>query len=427
MDYMKKILGTLFVSLFVLTSSLVAQFSVEAFPLDPQSGQYNYFGVRVTLAQTSAQDVTIEGIIQEEENPNHSLPFSLTVTAGNLTAETAPNFFAACPACGAEIESAALLISYAGVVIAYEINGCILKFNSLSDLQAVLNQLDADNDAYNDDFDNQYGHLSEEELDEMDEQNEFDEFKTYKDFEALFGGFCSKRAEIESVENTWLANNFTGTNPDDIDLTFDEAENTIFNNNYSYKIGNDVYQLTNEGLYKNGVLQDNGGSSGILFNKTDFLFASLSGYAGNRLAGPLVPGYEFFPINWTICKSNKSKRSAPIEVSSTRRFIQKVAINATGVRTSIKGKIVHYKKKNGNWKRKKAEMAVGVSGPVYNLSCASLGSKSSTNPNGAGYKKRKSLKTKSWEFGTIWKTNTGEVGTSFAAAGGYSGTFMLTW
>lgn len=423
---MKKIFMTFFMSFVAFHAHIFAQLSVEAFPMNPQTGQYNYFGVRVTLAQALAHDITVEGIIQEEENPNVSQPFSLTVTAGNLTAETAPNFLAACPACGAEIEGATLTTTYAGVQIKYEINDCILKFNSLSDLQAVLNQLEADNDAYNDDFDNQYGHLSEEELDEMDEQNEFDEFKTYKDFEALFGGFCSKRAEIEGVENTWLANNFTGTDPDDIDLTFDEAENTIFNNSYSFKIGNDVYQLTSTGLYKNGVYQDDsGGGARIKTENNNLMFASLLDNTGYRYSGPFAPGYA--SNIWTVCKSNKQKRSDPIEVSNTKRFIQKVAINAIGVRTSIKGKIVHYKKKNGNWKRKKAEMAVGVSGPVYNLSCSSLGNKSKTNPTGAGYKKRKSLKVKEWELGTIWKTYNGEVGTSFTAAGGHSGTFFLTW
>jgi hypothetical protein len=78
-------------------------------------------------------------------------------------------------------------------------------------------------------------------------------------------------------------------------------------------------------------------------------------------------------------------------------------------------------------KRARAEMAVGVSGNIYNTSCSGLGSKSKANPNGAGYKKRRSLKVAEREAGTIWKTYTGEVGTTFAASGGYSGTFLLTW
>jgi len=424
---MKKSYLFLIVSFILYSFTLKAQITVEAFPMNPQSGQYNYFGVRVTLAETYTDNVTVTGYIYDEGNgPNTNHPFTLTVPAGELTAETAANFYQTDPTATAVAELGTLVVIYAGVPITYEANGCILKFNSLGDLQAVLNQLDADNDAYNDDFDNQYGHLSEEELDEMDEQNEFDEFKTYKDFEALFGGFCSKRAEIEAVENAWLANNFTGTDPDDIDLTFDEAENTIFNNTYSFKIGNDLYQLTSAGLYKNGVYQDDGGGGArISTENNNLMFANLFDNTGYRYSGPFISGYV--SNIWTDCKTNKRKKSPPIEVSSTRRFIQKVAISSIGVRTSIKGKIVHYKKKNGNWKRKKAEMAVGVNGPVYNLSCSSLGNKSKTNPNGAGYKKRKSLKVKEWDFGTIWKTYSGEVGTSFAAAGGYGNIFLLTW
>jgi hypothetical protein len=61
--------------------------------VDPQSGQYNYFGVRVTLDETFSQDVTITGFVYDVGSPDQNHPFTLTVTSGNLSAETAETFF----------------------------------------------------------------------------------------------------------------------------------------------------------------------------------------------------------------------------------------------------------------------------------------------------------------------------------------------
>ena len=55
--------------------------TVEAFPMDPQSGQYNYFGVRVTLAQAYTQDVTVTGYIHKDADEwnNQDHPFHLVL------------------------------------------------------------------------------------------------------------------------------------------------------------------------------------------------------------------------------------------------------------------------------------------------------------------------------------------------------------
>lgn len=420
---MKKILGVLFINLIFFCGALKSQVTAEAFPMDPQSGSHNYFGVRVTLAQTYTEDITVTGYIYDMGGgANTNNPFSLTVTAGNLTAETAANFYQTDPTATAEATLGTIATVYAGVTITYEADGCILKFNSAADANAVLDQLQAEYDAYNDDYESQYPNLTEEELDDMDEQNGFDEFHTYKNFEAMFGGFCSKRAEIETVENTWLANNFTGTDPDDIDLTFDDAVNTIFNSNYSFKIGNDVYHLTSAGFYINSVFQDDG-TANIKMKESNWAISDFVNYPRYSGSGPFTSNYHLnTDLVFTDCKTNKRKKSSDIVVGN-EKYIQKVAINYYGIRTSIMGKIVHYK--NGN--KKRAKMAVGVSGPVYNLSCSSLGSKSDTNPNGAGYKKRRTLKARAWTVGPVWKTYQNEVGTSFATPGGTSGTFLLTW
>jgi hypothetical protein len=101
---MKKLYYFILMSLSVLAfhSNVNAQCStvtVEAFPLEPQSGNHNYFGVRVTLAQTYDQNVTVNGYIYDQgEGANTDHPFELTVTTGNLTAETSSTFYETSPA-----------------------------------------------------------------------------------------------------------------------------------------------------------------------------------------------------------------------------------------------------------------------------------------------------------------------------------------
>jgi hypothetical protein len=438
---MKKILGIIFISLLVFSSALQAQVcdgvSAEAIPLSPQTGSNNYFGVRVTLSQTYNQDVTVTGYIFAESSPNQNNPFTLTITAGNLTAETDLYFFQTGPADGAGVEISSvtpcpsnnsIIVTYAGVSITYETNNNILKFNSIANANAVLDQLDAEYDAHNENYENQYPNLTAEQLDDMDAQTGFDYLKTFRDFENLFPGYTSKRSEIENTERVWLANNFTGTDPDDIDLTFDDAENTIFNNAYSFKVGNDIYQLTSTGMYINGVLQNDSGSSRIMKENNGIIYAGGVYFNNGRSSGPTFSNAGDRIINlFSICKTNKKLIAPPFQPQGTnKRFVLKVAIHSIGVRSSIKGKVVHYKLKNGNWERARARLAVGVSGYVNTTSCSSLGIKSDSNPI-TGYKKRSQLKARKGAFGTIWKAYNGEITGSFATPEGYGGTLPLTW
>ena len=443
---MKKFYGILFLlALMAFKTDLQAQTPCDAVTVtviapSPQTGTNNYFGVRVSLAQVYNQDVIVEGYIYETEGGARvDNPYSLTIPTGSLTAETDLYFFATGPASSATATISSVSPcpevtgTYAGVTIRYETNNNILRFNSIQDVNTVLDQLDADYENHNDNYDNQYPNLTADQLDDMDAQTGFDEFKPFRDFENLFSGFSSKRAAIENTEITWLNNNFGGVDPDDIDLTFDDAQNTIFNGDNSFKVGNDLYQLTTTGLYLNGTLQVRGvlkdygnsiaknneiGKNGIFQN------------VGYNISGPMTVVYDNYSISsptYPGCNTNKKLKSPPYEPAGTgRRFELKVAINSIGVRSSIKGKIVHFKLKSGSWKRARADMAVGVQGIVYSTSCVSKGHKSKSNPQ-TGYKKRRQLKAKDWEFGTIWKTYSGEVSGSFATPEGFGGSLPLTW
>jgi len=440
LDFMKKLFVLLFISTFFL-GTLTSQVTVEAFPMEPQSGQYNYFGVRVTLPQTYGADVVVTGYIYDDGSPDTNHPFSLTVTSGNLTAETADNFYQTSPAENAAAEISTIGTTYAGVSIIFEVNANILKFASFSDINVVLNQLDDDYEDNYDNYDSQLDtSLSVEVLDSLDEVNGFDSRITFRNFENLFPGYNSKRAEIEGIESTWLYNNLSGTHPGDIDLTYDDAQNTVSNTDYSFKIGNDLYQITSAGIYINGVLQDDEGwpvaktsikGDGIFTNKFlhdhDF-----------HISGPLVIENDDDIINdnfqeygsdglqsMTVCKSNKKDHHGFKYENETKMFEVEVAIHSVFYRGGIHGKVIHFKKKaNGNWKRSRAQMAAGCGGKVYSGNCTFLDQPILRKPTN-GFKKREEQKAKLHsEFqipgnNTIWKTYSGELGASFDSPVGY--------
>jgi hypothetical protein len=428
---MKKVLSIITLS-FALLLNANGQVTVESIPLSPQSGQYNYFSVKVTLPQTYDHNVVVEGFIQEEDNSGSKQAFSLTITSGNLTAQTSANFFAACPACGAETEFSSLSTQYAGVNITYEADACILKFNSLADANTVLNQLEADDDSYNDNYENQYPNLSADELDDLEDQNGFDEMKVYKDFDQLFNGFCSKRAELESIEDSWLSNSFNGTDPDDLDFTYNDAENTIFNNNYSFKINNDVYQLTSSGMYKNGIYQNEGQNAyQKLVDFSDYLtYGKLSGPRSGSLSISLNQTAQ--PSYFTDCKSNKKSKVFQVYDNGNKRVRATVAITSIIIRNGVNGKLKHYKKKNGNWKRSKAEMAVYCAGTYYWNLCSESESFTDRFPLN-NYKKRKKVTTRRHspghipEQGSVWKTYSGEIATYGEVNGALGDQLLLTF
>ena len=98
----------------------------------------------------------------------------------------------------------------------------------------------------------------------------------------------------------------------------------------------------------------------------------------------------------------------------------KVAINSWYIRTGAKGKVVHYKAKNGSWKRSRDEMAVFCGGTIYNNQCSQSFQFSDRKPSPNGWKKRKELKVARHEAGAIWRTYTGQLNSGFGTASGRS-------
>lgn len=113
-------------NLMVHAQTGCAEITVEAIPNNPQTGTYNLFAVKVTLDKTYDQDITVTGYIYDDGgSPNTDHPYSLTVTAGNLTAETEYNFYQTCPACNAAANISSIApLSVTSKGVTYDLSNC---------------------------------------------------------------------------------------------------------------------------------------------------------------------------------------------------------------------------------------------------------------------------------------------------------------
>jgi len=282
-----------------------------------------------------------------------------------------------------------IIVSYAGVNITYFSNSHILSFNNTSDVNTVLNQLDADYENYNEAYENQYPNYTALQLDSLDSVNNFDELRTYRDFEGQFAAYTSQRAVLENIETTWMNNNFTGPDPDSIDYTIDNSENAICNSNYQVMIAGSTYQWTSSGL----------------------VVVGLQSASSNAQTG---------------CFTNRHRKIPYFTPDQARKVEIKVAVNFCILRGEAKGKVVSYKRKsNGGYKHSRLDLEVNAQGNIYDDSnCLGLVQVGPRTP-AQGYLKRRELKTYI-RFTDQTYTESGQFQAGFLCPSlGFSGTVTL--
>lgn len=126
----------------VSSQSLCARISVEVFPMNPQSGSYNYFGVRVTLDHAYSQNITVSGYIFDDGGgQNQNNPYSITITAGNLTNETSASFYQTDPTATAIINTPSITPSVVSAGGTYYSTACT---QSVEDQLNTIGQLHND-------------------------------------------------------------------------------------------------------------------------------------------------------------------------------------------------------------------------------------------------------------------------------------------
>ncbi|HYM95484.1 MAG TPA: hypothetical protein VET23_15200 [Chitinophagaceae bacterium] len=92
---MKKIYGfVIALLLFSSAVSLNAQSPCSNVTAITFSNVSHYYGIRVSVSQTYGADITVTGYIYDDfSGANFNNPFTLTITEGNLSAETSASFF----------------------------------------------------------------------------------------------------------------------------------------------------------------------------------------------------------------------------------------------------------------------------------------------------------------------------------------------
>ncbi len=264
-------------------------------------------------------------------------------------------------ACVADGGNPPIIISYAGVNISYYTTNHILSFNSSTDVNTVLDQLDADYENYNTIYENQYPNFSALQLDSLDSVNNFDQLRTYKNFEGKFAGLTSQRSIFENNETTWLNNNMAGADPDSLDYTVDNSANAICNSSYQFIIAGTTYKWTSTGLITVGGTQ-----TPIVNSPTSSCFSNYRG------GDPL----------W-IYTSDRS-----------RKCKLKVAVNNCLIRGEGKAKVKSFRKKsNGKYVRSRLDLRIRILGPLLYENVCSLFQNVDQSKPAQGYQKRFELKT----------------------------------
>lgn len=168
---MKNICSILIILLFISIGKLAqAQTSfcftgvnAETFPMNPQSGQYNYFGVKVSITQTYTQNITVHGYIYDDGNYNTNHPFTLTITSGNLSAQTGDNFYQTDPTAVADVELSS--VSPSTVT-----NGGV-TFSTQCSINSPLDYLDSIGQIHNEFQDYVFSYLIAQDIDLTDTTN----------------------------------------------------------------------------------------------------------------------------------------------------------------------------------------------------------------------------------------------------------------
>lgn len=117
--------------------------AVETFPLNPQTGQHNYFGVRVTVQYPFNENIAVNGYVYDDGAQNTNNPFSLTIQANELSAETSVFFYQTDPTATAiaSISSVNPCPFNEAIVGVYSANNQVYTLNISNENEAIINEL----------------------------------------------------------------------------------------------------------------------------------------------------------------------------------------------------------------------------------------------------------------------------------------------
>ncbi|MEO1257469.1 MAG: hypothetical protein AAFZ15_01685 [Bacteroidota bacterium] len=242
----------------------------------------------------------------------------------------------------------------------------MLVFRDMEHFEICADCLDQQYEAFNDAYEANYPDTTPEELDEIDETTGFDEWEPYVVFESSLN-HSSLRAKVERDIVAWLDTPADLLNwdddPDELTPVMDESVRALLNEGGFAIVGRETIS-EEEWREENERSEKFFDDCSFLRKTKDYFYESDS---------PALEG---------------------------RRLKVKIKVKSGIVSSKLKGKTVHYKRKNGKWKRKRAHMRMVLNGPQQNGECNRRGFP--WNDFHSSYKKRKSRKVKDKIWGT-WR------------------------
>lgn len=224
----------------------------------------------------------------------------------------------------------------------------ILSFNSVADYEATINELENQYENWNENFEKQWEHLSDEEYADKQEELNFDEFSPLKDF-GKQTGIKNLLTKIEEENERWLNN-------EELDFDADPEKNYPFEDDFMKALLNDkqeiiigtsiffgknneFYEIPNknfevlENIRNNQPLKD----STLIRNKTKMLMGSCRSWA---------------------------QRGEVQQVGNNRRYKMIVALRSYFFWTTALTRVVNYERIRGRWRTRPTSLKVRVAGQV---------------------------------------------------------------
>lgn len=275
-------------------------------------------------------------------------------------------------------------------------HGDMLYFSDMETFLNVIESLEEQTEKYDDEFLEEWGHLKGDDLDDLEDEIGYDPDQVFIDFESQFSKFTSLREITRAKELEWLDNEeLDDENDPDDHYIFDDEVRTVVNGLGNVKIGDLLYHFTRYGhvtVKKNNVklLNTIAKSNAEEFVNLDDV-EIFGDYVGGSSSGNYANNSGNNSGNNAPQCRNGFDRSRYYYPSSSRRLKgkQKLAGSSGIWGSRIKSKTVHYKKRNGKWKRRRGEISAQIKGFTVNQQCVQEANESKSKT-----RRRRSVKVK---------------------------------
>ena len=234
--------------------------------------------------------------------------------------------------------------------------GNMLGFVDQQHFDDVYDCLEQANDAWQDDFNTQWGYLDDEDFDDMADQLGFVDEQALMNFEGSFGAqYMSWRTRLANAEDAWLLNGADpATNPYLQDPCADEVMATLLNQNTNVMIGGVIIHYAANGDI---VTISNGDCSLVPCILTD-----------PPCPDPVIRVKSHLGVNHCGSEYGSDYGEASYYNQAPRRVVWFLKYQSVGGFTNgyqFRSEIRHYRWKNNQWKKKRTNLGVTQNGYLY--------------------------------------------------------------